>query len=228
VATAGRDDSHNVKHMDQVRINSFEIWAKESHLYPDVNADRIASLITAVSLFHDIADHKYGHSDDQIQGMKCELLKHFDASEVDLIFLIIDRISYSKEAKMRKKGITPTWEELGHEGRIVRDIVSDADKLEAIGVIGVKRCLQYSVEKSHGQQLTRQSLVQQLVEHANEKLFILKDYYIQTVAGRNKAAPAHEDMVREVNRLEELVSRSEWDCTDSPDREIDEIFLRLN
>lgn len=31
-------------------------------------------------------------------------------------------------------------------GRIVRNVCSDADKMEAIGLVGIERCLQYSAE----------------------------------------------------------------------------------
>lgn len=45
--------------------------------------------------------------------MHDELSKHFTSSDVNLIQEIIDNVSYSKEAKQRKKGHQPTWEELG-------------------------------------------------------------------------------------------------------------------
>ena len=64
-------------------------------------------------------------------------------------------------------------------GLIVRNIVSDADKLEAIGEIGVNRCCQYTREK-YGEDLSKEKLVSYVKEHCEEKLFLLSEKYIKT------------------------------------------------
>ena len=106
-------------------------------------------------------------------------------------------------------------------GRIVRNICSDADKMEAIGMIGVQRCLQYSAEvlrkkisDAHtsisnnnasasdekglsGQGISAPTpvsaevLITQLIEHGHEKLFILLDDYVVTKSGKALAKPRH-------------------------------------
>lgn len=45
--------------------------------------------------------------------MRDALNKHFSAEDVALVQAIIDNLSYSKEAKQRKTGLRPIWEELG-------------------------------------------------------------------------------------------------------------------
>ena len=90
-------------------------------------------------------------------------------------------------------------------GRIVRNICSDADKIEAIGLIGVQRCLQYSAEvlrhKGLAEQVTAEVLISQLVEHGHEKLFILLDEYVVTEGGRRLGRPSHDAMMTEVEGL---------------------------
>ncbi len=101
-------------------------------------------LIIAASQLHDVADHKvsdyphhmlsllsenllwiiiflylllntkYGKTEDQLSSVRQELSKHFTATDVTLIKLIIENMSYSKEAKHRQMhGSAPTWNELG-------------------------------------------------------------------------------------------------------------------
>jgi HD superfamily phosphodiesterase len=207
-ATFGRDKSHGVEHMDQVRDNAIAIWKKESEGSPSLNSKRILSLVIAAAQLHDVADHKYGQTTAQLASVMNELQKHFSMSDVELLMSIMDKTSYSKEAKIRKStGAWPTWHELGEEGRLVRNIVSDADKLEAIGMIGVQRCLQYSFEKDSSTSASQ--LLDHLVEHSAEKLFLLKDQYIRTKSGKEMAECPHEVMVREVTRLEELRQTNE-------------------
>lgn len=202
IATRDRDPSHGVEHMNKVCLNSIKIWENEGK-QEELNNERILSLIITVAILHDIADHKYGKTIEQIEGIRNELHKYFNNEDVNLIMSIIENISYSKEAKMRQSGIIPNWEELGIEGSLVRNIVSDADKIEAIGIIGVQRCLQYSYEVAHSKNLPIDplSLYNRLIEHGHEKLFILKDQYIRTNFGRFLAEEKHNEMMNEIEKL---------------------------
>lgn len=98
------------------------------------------------------------------------------------------------------------------EGRVVRAVCSDADKVEAIGLVGIQRCLQYSAEvmqkKGNANQITPEILISQLVEHGNEKLFILMDEYIVTEAGKALAKPSHDAMMAEVVKLEAFITEA--------------------
>ena len=50
---------------------------------------------------------------EQLESVRNELSKHFSEEDVSLIQAIIDNVSFSKEAKQRKRGETPSWLELG-------------------------------------------------------------------------------------------------------------------
>lgn len=193
--------------MDQVCENAIEIWKKESINYQSMNFHRILSLVIAAAQLHDVADHKYGQTTAQLESVSTELQKYFTLEDVQLLMVIMDQTSYSKEAKCRKEtGTSPSWDDLGIEGKLVRNIVSDADKLEAIGMVGVQRCLQYiyEVAKSKDEVISASDLFSHLVEHGKEKLFILKDEYIRTNAGKAMAEYPHMVMLQEVSRLNNL------------------------
>ncbi len=163
-------------------------------------------MVSAAAQFHDIADHKYV-KDPHSLGIEEELRKHFSDKASASLMKVMEAVSFSKERKLRKAANAPTTPisfeaTLGKAGCLLRDIVSDADKLEAIGSIGVQRCLQYSKEsavKTTGVEPTQTQLIKDLVVHGEEKLFImLKHHYIRTSAGRSYANGLHTIMLNEV------------------------------
>ena len=93
------------------------------------------------ALLHDVCDHKYSNS------IKREDLDSFIYQCVgedkgrDVIF-IIDNVSFSKEEKIRKGLAQPI--PIPDQLKLYLDIVRDADRLEAIGEIGIERCIAYS------------------------------------------------------------------------------------
>lgn len=207
-ATLGRGESHGVAHMDIVRENALHIWETMKDEYDEDVRNYMCKLIIAVAQMHDVADHKYGKTDDQIFCVRNALSNFFDIDDVNLIMLIIEHISFSKEEKCIKSGEKPNWDILGPTGIIVRNIVSDADKLEAIGVIGVERCIQFTKETCHklGIEATNQYCIDRLIEHCDEKLFRLKDEFIRTVEGKRLAAIRQQEMKDEITRLQTLYS----------------------
>jgi uncharacterized protein len=104
--------------------------------------------------------------------------------KANVVLDIINNISYSQEIKGKRK----TLSEAGG-GRMYQDIVSDADKLEAIGTVGIERCIAYT-RKCGG------VIPADVVKHCHEKL--LKLYpgnYIRTPMGRKLAGPLHDQVV---------------------------------
>jgi len=209
-STHGRDPSHGEEHMTQVRRNAIMILdaliSTNEHphiLTTTTTCAHVRRMVQACAQFHDIADHKYVTDPSQC-GLVHELNQYFSREDSDNIVRIMEAVSFSRERKQRtlKRDVnTPICfkEELGEVGALVRDIVSDADKLEAIGEIGVQRCLQYaseSIQVKEKRAATDDELLAHLVEHAEEKLLILLSRgYIRTSAGREMAAPKHRVML---------------------------------
>jgi len=77
-------------------------------------------------------------------------------------------ISFSAE---KKNGMRYFEEILGPDWSLIRDIVSDADKLEALGNIGIERCHKYTCE-THPD-LPEEEIIKLMHTHAEEKLFKL-------------------------------------------------------
>jgi HD superfamily phosphodiesterase len=93
---------------------------------------------------------------------------------------------------------------LGPDGCKIRDIVSDADKLEAIGVIGIARCKEYTREQyfaTHHTHIGDEELAKLVIQHAEEKLLRLKSEFIRTAWGKKMAEPLHDEMVAELEKM---------------------------
>jgi len=197
--TIGRDISHGEDHMSRVRDNAVYIFIRlKKNRLLDFETYR---MVIAAAQFHDLADHKYKWSPQQQQSLETELNKHFTKEVTIDIINIMSAVSYSKEYKKRMKPSNPLdfTISLGERGALVRDIVSDADKLEAIGKIGVERCREYArhlILSKEYREATKQEVESHLVEHSKEKLlFLLKDNYIRTSIGRLLAFPLHKSML---------------------------------
>ena len=193
-----RDESHGHHHMQTVFNNSLQICLGE-----DITDPNIIKLVSIVAWLHDVADHKYDKNGQLEQLVKDFLTTNFQP-DAELIWNIITRISYSKEIKSKAD-----WElVLGSEGILIRNIVSDADKLEAIGKIGIERCIQYGAEHhrhKYNEEAPRELLLKHVNEHAKEKLLLLKDHFIYTSTGKKMAEPLHNEMVLELELLNKQI-----------------------
>ena len=123
---------------------------------------------------------------------------------------IIDYVSYSKEKKAIDNNTPIDFsKELGYLNATVRDIVSDADKCEAIGQLGLYRCIEYTqhVYKQKNQtDMPYDCLKSDVINHSNDKLLRLKDGFIRTKTGKIMAEKLHDEFVAELNYLFPTIS----------------------
>ena len=188
--TIDRDPSHNYEHMFKVCENSKKIMDK---LNIDFIDDIFKRKVYAISLFHDIVDYKYceseEHKNKEEQNMTEELKRFFSDQETERLMFIIDNISFSKE----KKNLI-NFEDFTKEEYLMRNIVSDADKLEAIGFIGIKRCIEYA-KNLYGVYYSDEEIIKDHVKcHYKEKLSLLSSHYIRTKPGKELAQPLDREM----------------------------------
>ncbi len=196
-----RDPSHGHSHMKQVTKNSLDIFANEINNYTSdqTKQNYLKDLVMHVAWLHDVADHKYDKDGSIKKKVKDYLVKTV-ADCADLIENIIDRISYSKENMSKINNIKLDWPEvLGADGCFVRNIVSDADKLEALGKVGLDRCVQYIKEKDPT--ISYEQLVTKVNGHANEKLLRLADEFIVTPYGKKLAEKLHDELIDALNNF---------------------------
>lgn len=187
--TAEYDESHDINHHVSVFKNSILIFEDIKDKLSEEYLQNYLKMITYSSLLHDTIDHKYPINLDA----KKISLDNFLKSRCHCLSIkwIIDNMSYSKEVK---NGYP---QHMSYDVQTCRDIVSDADKLEAIGEIGIKRCRDFSIATNPG--ASEEYTNKLVIEHCHEKLLNIKDKFIRTKKGKELAEPLHQFLVKFIN-----------------------------
>lgn len=120
---AGDTSGHSLDHVLRVVNNAVLIARDEAtcDLY----------LIVAAALLHDVIDDKLTANPKREHDRLAEALEAIDPAVKEPVFAIIDHLSFSKNLGRSQK--------LSQEGQIVQD----ADRLDAIGAIGIARTFYY-------------------------------------------------------------------------------------
>lgn len=208
----GREESHGWSHMKKVRDNAMKILSSfetaDRQCLPEIDRCELEAMVLTVAWLHDVPDHKYdidGTLGNQCLTFLIDELGH-TSDTANFIMKIISRISYSKENKARKAGTPIDFDEEFGPYVIVRHIVSDADKIEAIGVEGAIRCAQYTREKNPD--ISSEDLKAAIVTHYDEKLGLLLNEdepdksFIRTDPGMVMARPYHLELKSIVSDLD--------------------------
>src|SRR3972149_8673255 len=114
----------------------YRVWKMAQQLGREEEADMF--VVELAALLHDIADHKFHNGDDTVgpRIARQVLMDHkLPDDVVDHVCEIIATLSY------RGAGVTTDMQTV--EGRVVQD----ADRLDAIGAVGIARCFAYGGEK---------------------------------------------------------------------------------
>ena len=183
------EGGHDWFHIERVYKNALLIAKGET-------ADLL--VVTLGALLHDIADSKFYNGDSTI-GPKVAgafLLKHnIDSATINHVIKIIENISYSSNI-----GIENAFKS------IELDVVQDADRLDAIGAIGIARTFNYGGFKNRALynpeikpnlNLTKAEYKASnapTINHFYEKLLLLKDM-MNTKTGGKIAKQRHQYMV---------------------------------
>lgn len=155
-------------------------------------------VVSLAALIHDIADPKFHDGDETIGPKKAaEFLKNqqVDSKTCKHVINIIKHISFKNSFEKNSKKFTS--EEL--------KVVQDADRLDAIGAIGIARCFHYGGFKNR--QIYNPEILPNLnlskeaykssdaptINHFYEKLLLLKDK-MNTKTGKKIAEKKHHFM----------------------------------
>ena len=161
---------HGYDHTERV-INLCEIIGIE------YNAD-MAVLVPA-AILHDIGRPNDDHaSHSAVQARKIMMDKVWDLAIIEGVVHAIEVHSFSAG---------------GEAKTLEARILSDADKLDAMGAVGVYRAAQYGVE--HGRPL------EDFIGHFHEKLLKLKDM-LYTDMAKEMAAKRHEFMLSYLEQID--------------------------
>lgn len=173
-STLSFDESHGLDHALKVTNNAIDIATK-------LDAGCDIKFLRFVAMLHDVRDHKYSDSitSDQLYQF---INLYYDDYDTGRILDIINNISYSKQIKGKRNLLIKI-------DQIYLDIVSDADRLEAIGQIGLDRCITYTLA-------TGGKVPEDVITHCHEKLLrLLPDGFIVTEPGKELAEPLHQVIV---------------------------------
>ena len=184
----GAEGGHDWFHIERVYKNALLISENEK-------VDRFTVQLGA--LLHDIADAKFYNGDESIGPKKArEFLKkqHVDKDIIIHIENIILFISYKSSLDTSKKFTSPEL-----------DVIQDADRLDAIGAIGIARCFNYGGFKNRSLydpaiepnlEMTKEQYKKSTtptINHFYEKLLLLKDK-MNTKTGQLLAKDRHRYM----------------------------------
>ena len=166
----GNSDGHGFDHSCRVWRNAMKIAETEAGCDPCV--------VALAAILHDADDHKLFSTENNANARAFLNAHDVPQETIERICEAINAVSFQKN-----KGKKP--ETL--EGRIVQD----ADRLDAIGAIGIART--FSFGGAHGRS------PQSSIQHFHEKLLLLKDL-MNTKAARQMAESRHafmEDFLKE-------------------------------
>jgi HD superfamily phosphodiesterase len=197
---ANQDDSHGLGHAISVAHRALFI------MNIDYNWPAIELKVYAASMLHDAADHKYDLDGSARKKLESFLEIMFPLEGAKLM-RVIDRVSYSKEKRIIAQGVEAHRKWLSFDGdqelETIRNIVSDADKLEALGADGVIRCIQY-VQATHPE-FDIDSIRREVTDHVKDKLFHLVEF-LRTPAGISMGSDLHNETQDAVkNQLDVLI-----------------------
>ena len=182
------EGGHDWFHIERVYKNALLISENEK-------VDRFTVQLGA--LLHDIADAKFYNGDESIGPKKArEFLKKQYVDEDIIIHIenIILFISYKSSLDTSKKFTSPEL-----------DVIQDADRLDAIGAIGIARCFNYGGFKNRSLydpaiepnlEMTKEQYKKSTaptINHFYEKLLLLKDK-MNTKTGQLLAKERHRYM----------------------------------
>lgn len=182
------DNSHDYQHILRVVSNANRILQAELHT--DQNTTYDTTTLFLAALLHDVGDHKYAQPGEDIETQIAHVLRTHGASDTlaQTVQTIVKHVSYTHEVR------NPTAVLQVLEAHPELAIVQDADRLDAIGAVGIGRCFSFGAAKFPEQGMGR------AVEHFEVKLCKLE--------GMMKTSTGREMARRRTRVLEEF--REEW------------------
>ncbi|WP_055436413.1 HD domain-containing protein [Lacinutrix algicola] len=186
---AGAEGGHDWFHIERVYKNAILIAKNEK-------VDQLT--VSLGALLHDIADSKF-HNGDSTIGPRVAaaflIKQNVDSSIINHVVKIIENISYSSNIGNRDVFKS-----------IELDVVQDADRLDALGAIGIARTINYGGFKNRtiynpdikpNLNMTKaeyKASTAPTINHFYEKLLLLKDK-MNTKTGKKIASQRHDFML---------------------------------
>jgi len=194
----GNDGSHDMLHINRVVNLAVSLALKEQ--IEDILSVQLGAVL------HEIGDEKYCSNSEAEVNEAVQFLESLEigSQTIQKVKSIIEGVSFRKELATKFQS----------DGNIIPELacVQDADRLDAIGAVGVARCFTfggarkralYNTNDKPRNDMTSQEYASSggnTVNHFYEKLFKLKDL-MKTKSGRAIAEERHAFMEAFVNRF---------------------------
>ena len=190
----GESSGHDWYHIQRV-------WKLTQQVAAQEGAKREIAELGA--LVHDIADWKFCAGDETVGPREARRLLSDEGVPGDVIEAVTDIVA---TISFKGAGVTTAMKTL--EGQCVQD----ADRLDAMGAIGIARCFAYGGHAGramydpdvhptmHATAEAYKSAKGTSLNHFHEKLFLLKDR-MNTASGRAMAEERHRYMMEFVDRF---------------------------
>lgn len=177
-------------------LHIHRVWNNALQLLDRLEAN--AFIVCLGVLFHDIADPKFHDGNTEIAPkLTRAILEEFEITE-EHIQQVLDIVIFSSFSASKTEDKLPNFIEF--------QIVQDADRLDAIGAIGIARTFNYGGYKNSPLYLPGDDTYNNsTVQHFYDKLFLLKDL-INTKPAKEIALKRHEYMIAFVEQF-----KSEWE-----------------
>lgn len=163
---------HDISHSVRVYKNALKIAESE----PDCDM----LVVSLASLLHDADDHKLFDNENNENARAFLSKNSVPADKTEEIIKVINSVSFSQNRGRKPETI---------EGMIVQD----ADRLDAIGAIGIARTFAFGGEHKRS--------IEDSVQHFYDKLLLIKDE-LNTEAAKTEADKRHaflEAFISELN-----------------------------
>jgi uncharacterized protein len=174
--------------------HTYRVWQYTKHISKSVSCNKLVAELGA--LFHDIADAKFHNGNENIAE---EITRNWlsentkDKASIEKVIFIINHVSFRKK-------YTPNTDEYPE---LV--IVQDADRLDAIGAVGIARAFSFGGYKNRPLYNTNGSQSKNTIAHFYEKLLKLSPQ-MNTTVGKELAKERHVFMQQFLHQFEKEVN----------------------
>jgi len=175
--TLGNDPVHGFPHVERVMKLAFKLAEEYEGKYDPL-------VLKLAVLLHDV-----GRAEEQ------DLHKHHAILSAEMAEKILEQYGFPREVidKVRDAILAHSFT-LGYKPKTIEGmILSDADKLDALGAVGIMRVFMESAYRGR--------TLDEAIHHFYEKLFKLKDL-MWTRKGKELATRRHEYMINFLDKLE--------------------------
>lgn len=186
-ATCNFDTSHDWVHGMNVCQRAVDIMLSFGIEFDE-------KLVVLTALLHDVRDHKYKDiisHDEMVAFLESQYYKN--DQRIQIILDIIDNVSFSKEVSGKLKIFDFPY-------NIYRDAVSDGDKIEALGMRAIDRCIAFNTIHLGIDDIEMKKILPNICR--TRLLCLLPGGYIRTKKGKLCAQPLHDELEQYLKILE--------------------------